>query len=129
MRSRVLTPALLAIAAIIATGGALEAASIETTLEFGPPAIEPGDITCLVRIDDLPVFARPGLPLLPVYTLKVVLPQGERVASVTAEPSGTVDMDLPAPIEWEQPQTPMSWEGPFQRVPILQAYQSIWQVS
>lgn len=117
MRSRILTPFLLTTTAILAVCGALHAASIETSLEFGPPSIEPGDRTCAVRIDGLPVFARPGMPLLPVYTLKVVLPQGERVASVSTETPWTVGLPLPSPIEWEQPQSPFTWEGPLERVP------------
>ena len=110
----------VALAAVLAaafiTGGGPEAALIRKAVDFGPPFVESGT-TCMVRVDDLPVFALPGMPLLPVFTLKVVLPHGEAVVSVSGTQGHVEAWDLPAPLEWEQPQTPMSWEGPFERVP------------
>ena len=106
----------LALAVMLAAVAA-GAAPITTTLDFVAPSIEPGGETCIARVGDLPVFARPGLPLLPIYTLKVILPQGERVASVTALADEVFDLELPAPLEWEQPQTPFTWEGPFEHFP------------
>jgi hypothetical protein len=117
LKSAVLAAIPAAALCVLAACGEPEAASIQTTLEFGPPAIESGDMNCNVGVDGLPLFARPGFPLLPVYTLKVVLPQGERVASVNADSPRTLAFSLPAPLEWEQPQTPLTWEGPFERLP------------
>ncbi len=89
---------------------------LTATLDFPHPAITSGTGTCVVRIEGLPVFADPGEPLLPVYTYRVLLPQGEEVVRVTALPLEERGIELDLPVAWERHPVPLGFEGPIQAV-------------
>jgi hypothetical protein len=68
----------------IAALATLSAATIERTVDFARPKISYDGQATAIMVENLPVSANPGEPLLPVYGLRVLLPQGESVVGIQA---------------------------------------------
>ncbi len=82
------------------------------TVHFPPPDVVCKDSSCVVTIAGMPSLGNPGEPLLPVYALRVLLPQGEEVAAVTAHLSGIGEIHAEYPVAWAQEQTRLSRTAP-----------------
>ncbi len=112
-RQLLIALALFLLTSVSATGyGAI----IEKTLGFPDPQVIESGSGVLVNIEGLPLFGNPGEPLLPVYGLRVLLPQGEDVAAITIDLQGEKTISLADKIECAQHQYPLSIEGPWQEV-------------
>lgn len=92
-----------------------------TALEFPRPQIATENGKCIVRMEGLPVFANPGEPLLPVYTYRVILPQGETIQRVTAVAPDELEIEIEHPVVWEQYPLPIGYDGPIRSVPRSEA--------
>jgi hypothetical protein len=105
---------LLLVIACLASGA--HGTTISSTLDFTPPEIGAENGKCIVRMEGLPVFADPGEPLLPVYSYRIVLPQGETIVRVTAVASEEHEIEIDLPVVWEQHPLPLGYDGPIQFV-------------
>jgi len=116
MRSRTLLLIGLGLGLVLALYGPAHTRTISREIQFERPTVEYGNGISRVMVEGLPVFAQPGEPLLPIYSLKVLLPQGEEVVSVDAYTQGEGEISLSARIECEQHQVPLSMRGPIERL-------------
>jgi hypothetical protein len=103
---------LLFICALLFAFSALHGATIVREVEFARPVIKRGEAACLVSVRGLPEIGNPGEPLLPALGMQVLLPQGEDVVDVQVSLFGDSEIALDLPLEWGQPQVPLSAEGP-----------------
>ena len=101
---------------IVCIPSSVTGAEISATLEFPQPEITYKNGDCIVQIENLPVFADPGEPLLPIYTYRVLIPQGEQVVSVTALAYEENEIEIDFPVHWEQYPLPLGYKGPIQSV-------------
>ena len=109
LRASFFTVLLLLVACLASHGAAV---TISVTFEFPrPDVIYDGD-ACLVNVEGCPVFAEPGEPLLPVYTYRILIPHGERVASVTATPLEEEAIGVVRPVRWERYPLLLGYKGP-----------------
>jgi hypothetical protein len=84
----------------------LSASVIEKSVDFTPPIINYTAGTASIMVDNLPLSANTGEPLLPVYTLQILLPQGEEVANVAVVPDREEAMVLDMPLELARSELP-----------------------
>ncbi|UCF05566.1 MAG: T9SS type A sorting domain-containing protein [bacterium] len=90
--------------------------TITVTLDFPRPEITYEKNRCIVGVEGLPIFADPGEPLLPVYTYRVLLPQGERIAKISAVAPLEHEIAVDYPLLWEQNPLPLGYSGPIKPV-------------
>jgi hypothetical protein len=88
------------------------ATAIVEHLEFPYPVIDSKNASCIASVKGLPVVGNAGEPLLPAYGMRVLLPQGERIVDVTVTSADVQEIALTVPLEWAQPQAPLSMVGP-----------------
>jgi hypothetical protein len=91
-------------------------ATIVREITPSAPVVTGKGATCVVEIENSPQFAEPGEPLLPSYPVRVVLPQGEEVYSLTVKAFDEEEITIDRPVEWGQPQAPRSMEASWERV-------------
>lgn len=92
------------ICAILLLFAPLYAYTLTQTITFpAPDIVYEGDL-CTVSITGIPSLGNPGEPLLPVYALEILLPQGEEVTGVAANVSGIEEIRIEAPVAWAQKQ-------------------------
>lgn len=88
----------------------LKAATIVKVLDFTEPTIVRDRQTTAVMVEDLPVFANPGEPLLPAYGLRILLPQGEDVTTVDATVEGEREIAVGLPLGLARQELPTDSE-------------------
>jgi hypothetical protein len=108
--------ALLAMLAIICSGAPTQASVITREVQFPSPVVTNHEATCLVSVKGVPTVGNAGEPLLPAYGMQVLLPQGEKVVGVSVAVTVEDEIALDLPIEWAQPQAPLSMVGPRMHV-------------
>jgi len=106
----------IVITAIWLVAGTLQASTIVESVTFDQPEITRLGQVCSVSIEGLPLVGEEGQPLLPAYGMEVLLPQGEAVASVKARVLSEETIQLDLPIEWAQPQAPLSRRDQFEPI-------------
>jgi hypothetical protein len=114
---------LFALLFVLCAVSASSATTIVKHLEFPYPVITPGEATCVVAVKGIPLVGNAGQPLLPASGLEVLLPQGERVVGVRVTAIDEREIVLDVPVEWGQPQAPLSMDAPRMHV---RADQSIY---
>lgn len=101
---------------IVCIAAIANGATVSATLDFPQPEITYTNGNCIVLIEDLPIFADPGEPLLPVYTYRILIPQGETVVSVTATTSEAHEIKINAPLRFERYPLALGYKGPIRSV-------------
>ena len=103
-----------AICAILLLFTPLKASVLTETVRFPTPDVVYQDDFCSVILTGTPSLGNPGEPLLPVYSLEILLPQGEEVAGVTADISEIEEIRIQAPLACGQPQARLSRQSPIE---------------
>ncbi len=85
-----------------------QASVLTQSVTFPAPEVVYQGGFCTVTITGIPSLGNPGEPLLPVYALEILLPQGEEVTSVTADILEIEEMRIEAPVVCAQRQVRMS---------------------
>jgi hypothetical protein len=102
------------ICALLSLFAPVKAAVLTETLDFPLPEIEYHDNSCIVRMLEMPTPANPGEPLLPVYGLRMLLPQGEEVVGVRANILRSEEIPIAAPLACGQRQVRLSQAPPVE---------------
>jgi hypothetical protein len=97
------------------------AATIDRHVDVPRPVITTDGSVCSVSIRGFLTVGEAGEPLLPAYGMRVLLPQGQEVTSVSVDNAMEDEIPLAHPLDWAQPQSPLSEQGPFRRVPAKAA--------
>jgi hypothetical protein len=90
------------------------ASVLTETVRFPAPDVVYQDACCTVTIPGSPSLGKPGEPLLPVYGLQILLPQGEEVTDVIANISGIEEIRIDSPLACAQAQTRLSRTQPLE---------------
>ncbi|MFH1221025.1 MAG: C25 family cysteine peptidase [Candidatus Eisenbacteria bacterium] len=90
--------ATIVLAGICLGFSASHAATIEKTLDFPTPTITYQRQGSAIAVQDLPAFGNPGEPLLPVYSVEILLPQGEDVNAVSARVVSEKEIIVDSPL-------------------------------
>jgi hypothetical protein len=91
--------------------------TIAKQVEIARPLVATQGDVCVVSVPGLPMVGSAGEPLLPAYGMRILLPQGEKVTGVTIDALVQQELRLDLPIQWAQPQVPLSQTGPHRRIP------------
>ena len=89
----------------------LYASTIEKSVDFPSPTIDYSARTATITVNNLPLSANAGEPLLPVYALEVLLPQGEEVSNVVVVPDREEAVLLDMPLELARAELPTDSPG------------------
>lgn len=92
----------------------LQASVLSQTVRVPAPDVVYQDNFCTVTITGIPSLGNPGEPILPIYSLQILLPQGEEVARVTADISEIETIFIDAPVACAQSQARLSRTGPVE---------------
>lgn len=92
------------------------ASTIIRSVHFDAPEIDTTGSSVIIDMRGLAVVAGPGDPLLPVGVMRILLPQGEEVADVSAQASGITQMQIEKPVQHGRPAVPFSSAVPAPRV-------------
>ena len=117
MRKHLYVITIFAICHVLLAGLQAGAATLERHVELPRPVISSEGSKSTVSIPGLAVVGRPGEPLLPVYGMRVLLPQGEKITAVSVDAPWEQEISLDMPAEWAQPQAPLSEVGPHEWAP------------
>ncbi|MGD9141682.1 MAG: C25 family cysteine peptidase [bacterium] len=90
-----------------------QASVLTRALHLPAPEITYRDGFCVVALEDAPSLGNPGEPLLPVYSLQVLLPQGEDVTAITADISRIEEIRIGHPVACAQGQFRLSRTAPL----------------
>jgi hypothetical protein len=101
---------------IILLAAVCSAGTIVRAVDFARPAVTYKASTCVISVENSPTFANPGEPLLPSYAIRVLLPQGEEVSGISISASEEEEIKIDLPLEWGQPQAPLSMDASWERV-------------
>jgi hypothetical protein len=110
----VLTPLLIACVALIA--GSAAAGTVTQRYDFARPVVKLVGDYHTVSMEDAWSFGAPGEPVLPIVGARLLLPPGERVVGVRVVAGEKVALGAGYAVEPGQPQYPLSFEGPIERV-------------
>ena len=89
----------------------VQAAVIEKSIDFTSPTVNYSKQTATIMVDNLPLSANAGEPLLPVYTLEILLPQGEQIANLVVVPEREESIALDMPLELARREEPTESDG------------------
>jgi hypothetical protein len=105
---------LLTFVMVVALAVVCRAETIVRHVDVPRPVITCSDDRCGLFIDGFPSFGNPGEPVLPTYTLSILLPQGEEVAGLEVNAGETEEIEVDLPLEWGQPQAPLSMDAAWE---------------
>ena len=105
-----------AICLILLLFAPLGASTLNKTLRFSAPDIIYQGNSCTVTITGIPSLGNPGEPLLPVYALEMLLPQGEQVVGVTTNILEIEEMRIDARVACAQRQARLSRSEPVEEM-------------
>jgi hypothetical protein len=103
-----------AICAVLLLFTATQASVLTETVRFPAPGVVYQDNSCTVTLTGTPSMGNPGEPLLPVYSLEMLLPQGEEVARVIANISEIEEIRIDARLACAGRQARLSRTGPLE---------------
>ena len=110
--------------AVAAVAGTCAAATFTHAIDVSLPGVSYEDGKAALFIEGFPGFGDPGEPVLPIYSFSVLLPWGEDVAHVEVESGAVEEIVLDLPLEWGQPQAPLSMDASWE---ATQAQASIYE--
>ncbi|MCK4717409.1 MAG: hypothetical protein KAT70_01975, partial [Thermoplasmata archaeon] len=87
------------------------------SVSFGEPVVDNRHETCSVAMDGLDSSGAPGEPVLPMRTVRLLLPHGQDLDSVWVGGSFGDDVALDLPLEWNQGSFPLSRPDIAERAP------------
>ncbi len=88
------------------------AATIVKDVDFTQPTVTYDQQGSAISVENLPVLANLGEPLLPVYSMQILLPQGEDIASVTVNVPFEEAISIDLPVVLARQELPTSSPAP-----------------
>jgi hypothetical protein len=82
--------------------------SIKVDVSFPRPTIIPSQNYQTVKMQDLPRYGDPGAPVLPLKTIKILIPQGKKYQSIDVVPGNRRMMKGKFKVEYGSMPTPIS---------------------
>ena len=116
---------IIVLAVLLSPLSGLARADVEVTYEFSEPRITRSGEYHRVNIEDLHRFGKPGFPVLPYRTAKLLIPFGDRVTDIEISSAKKTELPGSYMIEPAQQPVPLSFEGPIEpTLPDKEIYES-----